>query len=141
MLERMDAYSHGAAIQLITALDYGVDAESFGDADAWSFMQDLVNEFASRGKGLNQAQLVALRNFGIGISMRPGSPLGGYKPALEAAFGPSQLSPEDFDALVKWAHAQVNGGGPSVQTARTTSVKLDMEFGTTDGWHKKTDLK
>jgi hypothetical protein len=141
MFQVMDAYAHRAAIRFITALDYGVDAESFGDADAWSFMQDLVNEFASQGKGLNQVQLVALRNFGIGISMRPGSSLGGYKPALEAAFGPCQMSAEDFDTLVRWAHAQVNGGGPAVQTVRNTTVKLDSEFGTTDGWHKKTDLK
>ncbi len=141
MVSLMDAHAHKAAIRFITSLDRGVDADSFGDDDAWAFMQDLVNDYAIPGRGLNEVQLAALRDFGIAAGMRPGGPLSSYQPALQAAFGPRQMSDENFVKLVHWAHSQVNGGGSVVNKVRTNSVHMDAEFSSTAGWHKKTDLK
>ena len=135
----MDDQARRAALRFIHSIDRSVDAESFSDDDAWSLMRDLVEEFVLKGRGLNQAQLAATRDFGHSIGISPGGPLGTYQRALEEAFGPSQLTPTQFSSLLKWAHAEVNGGGTVVESARAP-VHLSTEYGPA-GPQKKTDLK
>ena len=137
----MDADAHRAAIRFIRAMDRDVDEGSFGGEDAWAFMEDLNNEYATTGRGLNEMQLAAVRDFGIAIGMRPGTPMSGYQPALQRALGPRTIADAVFAVFVQWMHGQVNGGGSSVQKVRTNTVSMDSEFATTAGWHKKTDLK
>jgi hypothetical protein len=120
----MDVHVHRAAIRFIESLNRGVDAESFSDDDAWALMQDLVSEYALPGKSLTTAQVAALRDFGHTAGIKPGAPLGAYLPGLEAALGPCQLSADDRDQLVRWAHGQVNA---AFEDRPAKQVELDAE--------------
>lgn len=120
----MDAHVHRAALRFIESLDRGVDPDSFSEDDAWAFMQDLVYEFALPGRSLHPSQVAALRDFGHLVGIKPGAPLGDYVPGLEAGLGPSQLSAEDLDLLVRWAHGQVNAG---FEQKPADKVRLDAE--------------
>jgi hypothetical protein len=120
----MDAHVHRAALRFIESLDRGVDPDSFAEDDAWAFMQDLVYEFALPGRSLHPSQVAALRDFGHLVGIKPGAPLSDYVPGLEAGLGPSQLSAEDLDLLVRWAHGQVNAG---FEQKPADKVRLDAE--------------
>jgi hypothetical protein len=119
----MDPHVRRAALRFVESLNRSVEAESFSEEDAWGLMQDLVYEFALPGWSLNAAQVAALRDFGNTAGIKPGAPLSAYRPGLEAALGPSQLSDEDLEALVRWAHGQVNAAFE--QAPGGTKLQLD----------------
>lgn len=111
------------AVKFIETTGRWADIELFNEDDAWEFMKDLLNEYARAKSKLSDGQIIILRNLGVALSMRPGSPLGGYIPALVRNFGPSPMSDEELAELVRWVYTQVNGGG-DFEPARKPPVTL-----------------
>lgn len=111
------------SVKFIETTGRWADLELFNEDDAWSFMQDLLNDYARARNKLSDGQIIVLRNLGAALSMKPGSPLHGYIPALVRNFGPSPMSDADLKALVLWVFEQVNGGG-DFEPARKPPVTL-----------------
>ena len=115
------------SVKFIETTGRWADFELFNDEDAWAFMGDLLRDHVRSGQKLSDGQIMVLRNLGAALSMKPGSPLHGYIPALVRNFGPSPMSDEDLSELVRWVYAQVNGGG-SFEAARKPPVALNAGF-------------
>jgi len=111
------------SVKFIETTGRWADAELFNEDDAWEFMKDLLNEYARARSRLSDGQIIILRSLGVALSMRPGSPLSGYIPALVRNFGPSPMSDEDLQELVRWVYMQVNAGG-DFEPARKPPVTL-----------------
>ena len=111
------------SVKFIETTGRWADLELFNEEDAWAFMQDLLNDYARPRAKLSDGQIIVLRNLGAALSMKPGSPLHGYVPALVRNFGPSPMSDGDLQELVRWVYAQVNGGG-DFEPARKPPVTL-----------------
>lgn len=111
------------SVKFIETTGRWADIELFNEDDAWAFMQDLLNDYARARSKLSDGQIIVLRNLGAALSMRPGSPLHGYIPALVRNFGPSPMSDADLAELVRWVYDQVNGGG-DFEPARKAPVAL-----------------
>jgi hypothetical protein len=111
------------AVKFIETTGRWADLELFNEEDAWEFMKDLLNDYARpRGK-LSDGQIICLRNLGAALSVKPGSPLGAYAPALQRNFGPSPMSDVELRELTLWVYNQVNGGG-DFEPARKSPVTL-----------------
>src|SRR6476619_3972088 len=99
------------SVKFIETTGRWADIELFNEDDAWEFMKDLLNEYGRAKAKLSDGQIIVLRNLGAALSMRPGSPLRGYIPALIRNFGPTPMEMADLELLVRYIYAQVNGGG------------------------------
>ena len=111
------------SVKFIETTGRWADAELFNEDDAWEFMKDLLDEYARAKSRLNDGQVTILRSLGVALSMRPGSPLTGYIPALVRNFGPSPMAEPDLHELVRWVYMQVNAGG-DFEPARKAPVTL-----------------
>jgi hypothetical protein len=111
------------SVKFIETTGRWADIELFNEEDAWAFMGDLLNDYVRSGQKLNDGQIMVLRNLGAALSMKPGSPLHGYIPALVRNFGASPMSDADLNELVRWVYAQVNGGG-AFEPAKKAPVAL-----------------
>jgi hypothetical protein len=112
------------AVRFIEATGRWADAEIFSEEDAWAFLSDLLNEYARPNVKLSDGQIVAMRNLGAAMGMKPGTPLSTYANAVVRNFGEGNMAPEDKALLLRWLHMQVNGGG-DFQPARRPPVVLD----------------
>lgn len=112
------------SVKFIETTGRWADIELFNEEDAWVFMGDLLNDYVRSGQKLNDGQIIVLRNLGAALSMKPGSPLHGYIPALVRNFGPSPMGDADLNELVRWVYAQVNGGG-AFEPAKKPPVALN----------------
>lgn len=111
------------AVKFIETTGRWADLELFNEDDAWAFMGDLLNDYARARQKLSDGQIIVLRNLGAALSMKPGSPMHGYVPALVRNFGPSPMSDADLNELVRWVYFQVNGSG-DFEPARKAMVTL-----------------
>lgn len=111
------------SVKFIETTGRWADLELFNEEDAWAFMNDLLNDYVRAKQKLSDGQIISLRNLGAALSMKPGSSLGGYIPALVRNFGPSPMPDADLNELVRWVYAQVNGGG-DFEPARKPPVSL-----------------
>src|SRR5439155_9670883 len=112
------------AVRFIETTGRWADVDLFSEEDAWVFLQELLDEFARRNGKLSDGQIIALRNLGAAMGMRPGTPLSTYPGAVERNFGPGPMGAADFSILIRWLHAQVNGGG-DFEPARRPPVSID----------------
>jgi hypothetical protein len=112
------------SVKFIETTGRWADLELFNEDDAWEFMKDLLNEYARSRAKLSDGQIIVLRNLGAALSMKPGSPLHGYIPALVRNFGPSPMPDADLQELVQWVYSQVNGG---FEAARKPPVALSAD--------------
>ncbi|MBL8956827.1 MAG: hypothetical protein JNK82_39000 [Myxococcaceae bacterium] len=112
------------SVKFIETTGRYADYDLFNEDDAWEFLRDLLNEYArAKTRRLTDGQVSILRNLGVALSMRPGSPLSGYIPALVRNFGPSPMSDADLQEVVRWVYMQVNAGG-DFEPARKAPVTL-----------------
>lgn len=111
------------SVKFIETTGRWADLELFNEEDAWAFMTDLLNDHVRAGQKLSDGQIISLRNLGAALSMKPGSALSGYIPALVRNFGPSPMPDADLQQLVRWVYSQVNGGG-DFEPARKPPVSL-----------------
>ncbi len=102
--------SRSTAVRFIETTGRWADAESFSGEEAWAFIQELHDDFAKPFVALSDGQLMALRNLGAALGMRPGLPLGGYGPALKRAFGEGPMGAAELLTTVRYIYGQVNGG-------------------------------
>jgi hypothetical protein len=112
------------AVRFIEATGRWADAEIFSEDDAWMFLEELLNEYARPNAKLSDGQIIALRNLGAAMGMRPGTPLSTYPGAVARNFGEGPMSSPDVQILCRWLHAQVNGGG-DFEPARRPAVSID----------------
>lgn len=99
------------SVKFIETTGRWADIEVFNEDDAWEFMKDLLVDYVKTGRRLTDGQITVLRNLGAAMSMKPGSHLRIYVPALERSFGPTPMSDEDLNLLARYLYDQVNGGG------------------------------
>ena len=120
----MDEDVKKCAVRFIESTGRWADAEIFSEEDAWAFIQDLINDYARPQARLLDGQIIALRNLGAAMGMKPGTPLSTYANAVTRNFGQGEIPPQDMVILTRYLHEQVNGGG-DFQPARRPPVVLD----------------
>src|SRR3954469_3708361 len=84
------------------------DPELFTEEDAWAFIEELRDEWARPFVPLSDGQLMALRNMGAALGMRPGLPLGYYNSAVKRGFGAGPISDADLSIVTRYMYGQVN---------------------------------
>ena len=101
------------------------DPDLFTEEDAWAFIEELRDEWARDFVPLSDGQLMALRNLGASLGMKPGTPLAYYGSAVKRAFGRGPMSDADLAIVTRYMYGQVNGGG-DFEPARRPKVTLSV---------------